>query len=38
MCVIIGFGLLLIAGGAHVFTVTRGDEWLISGHLCICLT
>lgn len=31
MCFIIGFGLMLIFGGAHVFTVTRGDEWLISG-------
>lgn len=31
MCFIAGFGLMLIFGGAHVFTVTRGDEWFISG-------
>lgn len=31
MCAFLGLGLMLIFGGIHVFTVTHGDDWIISG-------
>lgn len=31
MCMLAGFGMILIAGGTHVFIVTRGNDWFISG-------